>query len=143
MIKSNRLMDTPFALFCNLCGKYIDPADSFIRCRRTANAYCSRRCFYYDFLQKEKKTNPSFAQLDNLLEKHCSKIEQKMNLWEAINEITSFILLVYGVYWFLPEMYSSNKWKIYQMFKKFNVTPIDLDRLTRDLYSIKYTGICG
>nr|MDO8081021.1 hypothetical protein [Candidatus Freyarchaeota archaeon] len=136
-------VDTPNVLLCHLCGKYIDPDGNFIRCRETSNVYCSRRCYYYDFVQSEKKTDPIFAQLDNILEHHSSNIEQKMNLLEAVNEVTSVILSVYGVYWFFPEVYVSNKWNIHYIFKNFNITPIDLDRLASDLYQMRHLGVCS
>jgi hypothetical protein len=138
-----RLVDTPNALFCHLCGKYIDPSEKFIQCRETSNVYCSRRCYYYDFLQNEKKTDPVFAQLDNILEQHCSSIEQKMNLLEALNDITNVIHSVYGVFWFFPEVYAPNKWNIYCIFKSFNITTIDLDRLASDLNQMRYLGVCS
>ena len=125
------------------CGKYIDPFGKFIRVRENSNVFCSRRCYYYDFLQSAKKTKPSFAQLNNILEQHSSDIEHKMNLLVAINDITNFVLKIHGVYWFSPEVYGFNKWKIYHIFKKFNATPIDLDRLASDLNSMRYVRVCG
>ncbi|MEM3525957.1 MAG: hypothetical protein QXV37_00960, partial [Candidatus Jordarchaeaceae archaeon] len=101
------------------------------------------RCYYYDFLQIEKKTDPIYAQLDNILERHCSNIEQKMDLLEAINEITNAILSIYGVYWFSPEVYTPNKWSIYLMFKSFNITSINLDALASDLYQMRNVGVCS
>lgn len=138
-----KLVDTPNALVCHLCGKHIDPDEYYIQCKNTSYVYCSRRCYYYDFLQIEKETDPIYAQLDNILEKHCSNVEQKMDLLEALNEITNAILSIYGVYWFLPEVYTSNKWSIYIMFKSFNVTSINLDLLASDLYQMRHVGVCG
>lgn len=66
-----------------------------------------------------------------------------MNLLEALNEITNFILSAYGVYWFYPRVYENNKWDIYNMFKEYNATPLDLDQLATDLYSMKDIGACG
>lgn len=143
MIKSKRLVSTPYALFCKLCGRYIDPFKKFVRCRETASVYCSWRCFYYDVLQSQKKKSPGYAQLNNILEQHCSNIEQKMNLLVAVSEITNFWLRVYRVYWFYPEIYRLYKWQIYQMFKEYNATPVDLDRLAADLYSMRYIGVSG
>ncbi len=138
-----KLVDTPHELFCKLCGKYIEPVEKFIRSRETGNVYCSRRCFYYDFLQSEKKIDPTYAELNNILEHHHSNTEQKMILLEAINEITSFVFKFYGVYWFFPEVYIPNKWNIYQMFKKFNAIPVDLDKLASELNSMRYVGVCS
>lgn len=138
-----KLVDTPNALLCHLCGKYIDPHGDFIRCEESFNVYCSRRCYYYDFLQNEKKIDPVYAQLDNILEQHSSSIEQKMSLLEALNEITSVILSICGVYWFFPEVYVPYKWSIYAMFKNYNIASIDLDRLASDLYQMRHIGVCG
>jgi hypothetical protein len=126
-----------------MCGKYIAPDDKFIQCRDNSNVYCSRRCYYYDFVQNEKKTDPIYAHIDDILNQHGSNIEQKMNLLEAINEISSAILSVYGTYWFFPDVYESNKWDIYQMFKTFNATPVNLDQLALDLYQMRDVGVCG
>jgi recombinational DNA repair protein (RecF pathway) len=136
-------VDNPNVLLCHLCGKRIDPNGEFVQCDDTSNVYCSQRCYNYDLLQIVKKIEPVFAELDNILEQQSSSIEQKMNLLEAINEITNFILSAYGVHWFLPEFYGNNKQAIYNMFKKFNATPLDLDQLASDLYSMKDFGACG
>jgi hypothetical protein len=138
-----KVADTPNTLLCHLCGKYIDPHGDFIPCEENFNVYCSRRCYYYDFLQNEKKIDPVYAQLDNILEQHSSNIEQKMNLLEALNEITSVILSICGVYWFFPEVYVPHKWNIYAMFKNYKITSIDLDRLASDLYQMRHIGVCG
>ena len=138
-----KLVYTPLALFCKVCGKYIDEREKFILRRAYSEVYCSRRCYYYDVLQTEKKNNLGFAHIDSILEKHCRNIEEKMNLLEAINETTSFIRKTCGVYWFFPQFYALFKWQVYSMFKRFKATPVDLDTLASDLYSIRYIGACG